>query len=178
MITKNENNISCVPLKDPMDLCALSPTRKQPAGWGKEGEPAFTLRTAVIPGVAVVKQQFVYTPEVSATLMGRSSRGGGQTNSPGHNADQSVVAVQIESSVTEMYIRRMTPIECERLQGFPDGWTLVPYRKKPAESCADGPRYKALGNSMATNVMRWIGQRISSKGQKQNDSKPCVRIDS
>ena len=54
-------------------------------------------------------------------------------------------------------VRRLTPRECERLQGFPDDWTLVPYRGKPA---ADGPRYKALGNSMATNVMSWIGQRI------------------
>ena len=54
-------------------------------------------------------------------------------------------------------VRRLTPTECERLQGFPDGYTQVPYRKKDA---ADGPRYKALGNSMAVNVMRWIGQRI------------------
>jgi DNA (cytosine-5)-methyltransferase 1 len=54
-------------------------------------------------------------------------------------------------------VRRLTPTECERLQGFPDGYTAIPYRNKPA---ADGPRYKALGNSMACNVMRWIGRRI------------------
>lgn len=54
-------------------------------------------------------------------------------------------------------VRRLTPTECERLQGFPDGYTAIPYRGKPA---ADGPRYKALGNSMAVNVMRWIGRRI------------------
>lgn len=54
-------------------------------------------------------------------------------------------------------VRRLTPTECERLQGFPDGFTAIPYRGKPA---SDGPRYKALGNSMAVNVMRWIGQRI------------------
>lgn len=48
--------------------------------------------------------------------------------------------------------------ECERLQGFPDDYTLVPYRGKPA---ADGPRYRALGNSMARPVMRWIGDRIA-----------------
>jgi DNA (cytosine-5)-methyltransferase 1 len=54
-------------------------------------------------------------------------------------------------------LRYITPTEAERLQGFPDGWTDVPYRGKPA---ADGPRYKALGNSMAVNVMRWIGERI------------------
>ena len=54
-------------------------------------------------------------------------------------------------------VRRLTPRECERLQGFPDDWTLVPFRGKPA---ADGPRYKAIGNSMAVPVMHWIGERI------------------
>lgn len=54
-------------------------------------------------------------------------------------------------------VRRLTPRECERLQGFPDDYTLVPHRGKPA---TDGPRYKALGNSMAVPVMRWIGERI------------------
>ena len=56
-------------------------------------------------------------------------------------------------------VRRLTPRECERLQGFPDDYTLVPYRKKPA---CDSPRYRAIGNSMAVPVMRWIGQRISA----------------
>ena len=55
-------------------------------------------------------------------------------------------------------VRRLTPRECERLQGFPDDYTLIDVRGKPA---ADGPRYRALGNSMAVNVMRWIGQRIA-----------------
>jgi DNA (cytosine-5)-methyltransferase 1 len=58
---------------------------------------------------------------------------------------------------TAMQVRRLTPRECERLQGFPDDYTQVPYRNKPA---ADGPRYKALGNSMAVPVMAWIGKRI------------------
>ena len=56
-------------------------------------------------------------------------------------------------------VRRLTPRECERLMGFPDDYTLIPWRKKMA---ADGPRYKALGNSMAVPVMRWIGQRIAA----------------
>lgn len=55
--------------------------------------------------------------------------------------------------------RRLTPRECERLQGFPDDYTLIPYGGK---SAADGPRYRALGNSMAVNVMSWIGQRIAA----------------
>ena len=62
-----------------------------------------------------------------------------------------------------MAIRRLTPVECERLQGVPDNWTQIPWKKKPAEDCPDGPRYKACGNSMAVPVMRWIGQRINRK---------------
>lgn len=57
-------------------------------------------------------------------------------------------------------MRRLTPVECERLQGFPDGWTAIPWRGNPVEECPDTPRYKALGNSMAVPVMRWIGRRI------------------
>ena len=64
--------------------------------------------------------------------------------------------------VTDGYaVRRLMPVECERLQGFPDGWTAIPWRGKPAEECPDTPRYKALGNSMAVPVMRWIGERIA-----------------
>lgn len=84
---------------------------------------------------------------IAATLrsMGRKDS---HTNGGGHSS------VQYGSTV-----RRLTPRECERLQGFPDDYTLIPYRGKPA---ADGPRYKALGNSMAVPVMRWIGERIAA----------------
>jgi DNA (cytosine-5)-methyltransferase 1 len=60
-----------------------------------------------------------------------------------------------------MAIRRLSVKECERLQGFPDDWTKIPYRNKEADQCPDGPRYKACGNSMAVPVMRWIGERIN-----------------
>lgn len=63
--------------------------------------------------------------------------------------------------VNPMLVRRLTPLECERLQGFPDGHTLIAWKGKPAEVCPDGPRYKAIGNSMAVPVMRWIGERIA-----------------
>lgn len=59
-------------------------------------------------------------------------------------------------------VRRLTPRECERLQGFPDDWTLIPYRGKPAEECPDGPRYKAIGNSWAVPCARWIGKRMQA----------------
>jgi DNA (cytosine-5)-methyltransferase 1 len=63
----------------------------------------------------------------------------------------------VRSGVISEGVRRLTPRECERLQGFPDDYTAITYRNKPA---ADGPRYQALGNSMAVPVMRWIGERI------------------
>ena len=59
-------------------------------------------------------------------------------------------------------IRRLTPKEMERGQGFPDDYTAIPWRGKPASECPDGPRYKALGNSMARPVMAWIGRRIAA----------------
>ncbi len=74
-----------------------------------------------------------------------------------------------------MAVRRLIPRECERLQGFPDDYTLVEYRGKLA---ADGPRYRALGNSMAVPVMRWIGQRIAAVHEivlHRNQAPPCQR---
>lgn len=62
---------------------------------------------------------------------------------------------------TSMAVRRLTPEECEALQGFPKGYSRIPWKGKPAEECPDGPRYKACGNSMAVPVMSWVGQRIA-----------------
>lgn len=70
----------------------------------------------------------------------------------------SLRAGRTQSACHAAAVRRLTPTECERLMGLPDGYTLVPYRGKPA---ADGPRYKALGNSIAINCLRWIGERIA-----------------
>lgn len=70
-----------------------------------------------------------------------------------------------------MAIRRLTPTECERLQGFPDSWTRIPYRNKPINNCPDGPRYKACGNSMAVPVMHWIGKRIDYIANLLNETK-------
>jgi DNA (cytosine-5)-methyltransferase 1 len=68
---------------------------------------------------------------------------------------------------TAMQVRRLTPVECERLQGFPDNYTAIPWRKKTASECPDGPRYKALGNSWAVPVVRWIGSRINAMLEHQ-----------
>lgn len=69
--------------------------------------------------------------------------------------------IQDQSTQPAMAVRRLTATECEFLQGFPRNYTMIPWKKKPAEDCPDGPRYKALGNSMAVPVMAWIGTRIA-----------------
>ena len=68
-------------------------------------------------------------------------------------------------------VRRLMPLECERLQGFPDNWTQIPWRGKPAEECPDGPRYKALGNSMAVPCMRYLADRIEFVLRSENVGK-------
>lgn len=89
----------------------------------------------------------------------RGREGGAQFEGPHDTANiRAASGGSSKSYVAQpMAVRRLTPLECERLQGFPDGWTNIPIKGKPAK---DGPRYKALGNSMATNVMRLIGERI------------------
>ena len=93
-----------------------------------------------------------------------STDGSSYTINAMHGHDVHAVAV-----ASTMQVRRLTPTECERLQGFPDGWTAIPWKKKDAEDCPDGPRYKALGNSMAVNCMEWLGERI----QKFDQSSLC-----
>lgn len=113
--------------------------------------------------------------EVAPTIAGCANGGG--PNGPGRDVD-SVESLQVVGALdcrlgaqraqnavsghllptTAMQVRRLTPVECERLQGFPDGYTDIKPRGKDTP---DGPRYKALGNSMAVPVMRWIGERIN-----------------
>lgn len=121
--------------------------------------------------------------DIAGTIASRTSAGGGlgtdfdldggiqvvgalacNTGPNGHDAgnfacNQSVDSGHVIPQKNGLGVRRLTPVECERLQGFPDNWTLVPHgpKQKPA---SDGPRYKAIGNSMAVPVMNWIGQRI------------------
>lgn len=67
---------------------------------------------------------------------------------------------QDQTLFDDCIVRRLTPTECERLQGFPDGWTDIPYRGK--EHPSDGVRYAALGNSFAVPVIKWIGERMQT----------------
>lgn len=117
-------------------------------GWSEAGAPMFTLQRASVHGVALRGREGGGTAELTGDVMTslRTGSGGG---------DKPHVLLPL---LQAWRVRRLMPVECERLQGFPDGYTAIPYRSKPA---SDGPRYKALGNSMAVNVMRWIGTRIN-----------------
>lgn len=94
---------------------------------------------------------------VSPTIVRRAGTGGG--NLP-----------ILKSGVKYPILRRLTPTETERLQGFPDDWTKVPFGGKGTEKCPDGRRYAACGNSMAVPVMRWIGERIEMTDQLEGSS--------
>lgn len=86
-------------------------------------------------------------------------------NSVGRNNGRENCVVY-ENHPQDAFVRRLLPVECERLMGFPDNWTRIPWRSKPEEECPDSHRYEACGNSMCVNVMRWIGMRIELTERK------------
>ena len=133
----------------PIALQDVTPREKAQngKGWNDDGV-SYTVDAAATQGVA----QSIATHDVAGTMLSRNTSGG--FSSSIDHAAAGYMAMQ------SMQVRRLTPVECERLQGFPDNYTAIPWRKKPADECPDGPRYKALGNSMAVPVMAWIGKRI------------------
>ena len=167
----------------PVPLKAAGACGSNGAGIGVPGDPCPTLDTTGAQAVAFSSKD--YGADASEGLaptmrsMGHNeshANGGGQlavafqeaqtgvreydtagtlrSEGPGHDP----VGTRVRDG---MQVRRLTVTEAERLQGFPDGHTLIPWRGKSAAECPDGPRYKALGNSMAVPVMRWIGRRLS-----------------
>jgi DNA (cytosine-5)-methyltransferase 1 len=120
---------------------------------GVNQHPEVSPAVKVGSGLGIPSPPAVAFTDTSATIKGGSGARGYPDPSDGNG--HSIVG-------NAMTVRRLTPRECERLQGFPDDWTRIPYRGKPPEECPDGPRYKALGNSMACNCMSWIGERIAA----------------
>jgi DNA (cytosine-5)-methyltransferase 1 len=138
-----------IPIVPLQSVQAVRDKKQNGIGIGAPGDQMFTLtgrdQHAVAFDLAQITSATNRTraePELPASTLSKGSR------------------MHVASSA----VRRLTPRECERLQGFPDDYTLIPYRGKPA---ADGPRYKALGNSMAVPVMSWIGQRIQAVVQME-----------
>ncbi|EPG3317666.1 DNA cytosine methyltransferase [Pseudomonas aeruginosa] len=126
-----------------------------PDGVGVQANHAYTLEArAEVQAVAVALRGREHggTIELGDNVAGclRASSGGGDK----------------PHALIRTAVRRLTPRECERLQGFPDDYTLIPWRGKPAEECPDGPRYKSIGNSKAVPVVRWIGRRLKAHLEK------------
>ena len=153
-------------------------------GWGIQEEVTHTLDCA--QGVAVAQpiafhptQDPISSTDGTTHAMGCGSKVGNATvavavrdTSPtitsnyGKQVDSSDTGLGPNVVFPAMQVRRLTPVECERLQGFPDGYTNIPWRGK-SES-PDGPRYKALGNSWAVPVVHWIGKRIDNVLKEKN----------
>lgn len=137
-----------------------------PDGSGVSQDTSFTLNATGVHGV-------VY-PIDTMNLNGRKDDSNGTGIGSAGAPSYTLTRGHSHAVATASAVRKLLPVECERLQGFPDGWTQIPYRGKPAEQCPDAPRYKAIGNSWAVPVVRWIGHRIqkeleSAKGTKRHD---------
>jgi DNA (cytosine-5)-methyltransferase 1 len=124
-------------------------------GWGIQEEVTHTLDCA--QGVAVAQPILAMRESGFGCWMEDAVAGtlDASMGMSGHANRPAVMTVP-----RSMAVRRLTPVECERLQGFPDNYTNIPWRSKPESP--DGPRYKALGNSWAVPVVAWIGKRIQN----------------
>jgi DNA (cytosine-5)-methyltransferase 1 len=131
-------------------VCYGLSTQQEPK-WAEDAAPTLALPSKSGGGQVAA---------VAFDLRGR--KGGAQFEGPHDTANlRAASGGSSRSYVAQRWaVRRLTPTECERLQGFPDGWTQIAWRGKATDACPDGPRYKALGNSMAVPVMRWIGERL------------------
>ena len=98
---------------------------------------------------------------LAGNTIGRQPHNGGNGNGfDDSGVSYTLTTTDIHGVFNGLTVRKLTPSECEKLQGFPPGYTQIPYRNKPASDCPDSPRYKATGNSMATPVIKWIGERM------------------
>ncbi|MEQ5041379.1 phage N-6-adenine-methyltransferase [Providencia rettgeri] len=138
--------------KSTTDLIVFNPQAggKTSSTLGASSETVGCLQASQQPAIAL-----------AGNTIGRKPENGGNGN--GYNeSDISYTLTKVDRHGVSInnIVRRLTPIECERLQGFPDNHTKVPFNNKSIDDCPDGHRYRALGNSMAVPVMRWIGERI------------------
>lgn len=124
-------------------------------GWTDEGL-SYTIAAQGVQGVGIT----IHGTDKTVSVASYTDLAGAlRARPPGgiENSSTTVIGTELTAG---MQVRRLTPMECERLQGFPDAYTLIPWRNKSLDECPDGPRYKALGNSMAVPVIRWLGNRI------------------
>ena len=178
-LTKGDRHAVAQPIPIDMRNAGRDPGKhdamnRQGVGVGESGDPAHTVTSAFVHAVAqpISFGAQMSVPQVdfdlNQTLQAKSPMAVAFTTeqTPKFNDDCALTLTkqsptgggQVQSVMSAMQVRRLTPVECERLQGFPDNYTNIPWRKKPESP--DGPRYKALGNSWAVPVVAWIGRRI------------------
>lgn len=142
----------------PLDLrnALRDPSREKRtgAGFGEPGDPANTLTSESVPGVAPLDLRHLLRDDDSFGGLGLPNEPVGSLTCGMTGGGNPPAMAPLSPP---LYPRRLTPLECERLQGFPDGWTAIQFQGKPAK---DSYRYRALGNSMAVPVMRWLAEGI------------------
>jgi len=133
----------------------------EPIAWDGEMNPSVNVAGTLLRGGQGGRQDGIcqLTYGIPGNWIGRQPKNGGNAVEPMHDVSPCLTKTD-RHGVAAMQVRRLTPVECERLQGFPDGYTNIPWRNKTESP--DGQRYKAMGNSMAVPVMRWIGERIAA----------------
>lgn len=156
---------------------SLCPTLNTMSGGQREPCIAFNSRQDPVSGdlpgaldTCSPQAQAVVLPLNSMTMQGRPSddlrprmgSGIGDPDDPQNTLSSNHHHAVAVLNPPTYQVRRLTPVECERLQGFPDNYTRIPWAGKPADQCPDGHRYKALGNSWAVPNVRWIGARINA----------------
>jgi DNA (cytosine-5)-methyltransferase 1 len=153
--------------KDATDLITFSPQNSASNG--------LSVSKHTVPTLQTTKQSAVAIPIHDQATRHSGKRGekrDGKGNGLGIGKDgapmNTLTRGDRHAVSYDMKVRRLTPRECERLQGFPDDWTKIEWRGKKPELCPDAPRYKAMGNSMAVPVMRWIGQQINQVHKEGN----------
>jgi DNA (cytosine-5)-methyltransferase 1 len=138
-----------------LQVAGFLPGQGQKAGSiGYEDDLAPTLRSGC-DSYGVLKSY-----GIAENIINRKVKNGGNGTGVKEGIQYTLNTVSPHGVAYKSVVRRMMPIECERLMGFPDNHTRIAWNGKPEEDCPDSHRYKACGNSMAVNVMRWIGMRI------------------
>lgn len=166
-----ETRYDKTPIRECRNLIAPTLT----AGMGTGGGNIPFTAYAFAPKGLSVKEQFEQSPTLTATdykdppsvfmiagnvINRHHANGGHHLGLSNGKISYTLTTMDRHAVAYPVMVRRLTPIECERLMGFDDDYTKIPYRNKTAEQCPNSPRYKALGNSMAVPVMKWIGKRL------------------
>lgn len=147
-----QNKLVIAPIQDGRAITK----RQNGMGVAEPGSPSYTVDTTGAQAIAI-----------QGNLIGRDKGGPCGVGASAAGTMYTLTRQDRHGVAVGAVVRRLTPLECERLQGFPDGWTDITFRGRPAP---DGHRYKVLGNSMAVPCMRWIGERIAAADARRSSS--------